>query len=154
MGRAPSTQFTGIVTIIGSLPAMPLLLYDHRIFGDAIRFTALDWLAALVTTGIALVLAYTLWFRGLRVLQPTQVAIYIYMVPVFGVVGSWLLLGESITIFLLLGGATILAGVVLTNRSRRGTVDAIVSSQREPAPESVAEREPISGVLGDRPAME
>jgi drug/metabolite transporter (DMT)-like permease len=154
MGRAPSTQFTGIVTIIGALPAMPLLLYDHRIFGDAVRFTALDWLAALVTTGIALVLAYTLWFRGLRVLQPTQVAIYIYMVPVFGVVGSWLLLGEPITIFLLLGGATILAGVVLTNRSRRGPIDGNAIPKQERASDAVAERESITGVLGDRPAME
>jgi drug/metabolite transporter (DMT)-like permease len=154
MGRAPSTQFAGIVTIIGALPAMPLLLYDHRIFGDALRFTPQDWLAALVTTGFALVLAYTLWYRGLKVLQPTQVAIYIYMVPVFGVIGSWLLLGEPITIFLLLGGATILAGVILTNRSRRGPIDATAIAQREPAGEGIVERESLSGVLSDRPAME
>ncbi len=122
--RCPPTQFAGIVTIIGALPAMPLLLYDHKIFGDVTRFGPSQWLATLVTTGLALVLAYTLWYRGLRVLQPTQVAIYIYMVPVFGVFGSWLLLGERITIFLLVGGLTILAGVILTNRGRRGTVDS------------------------------
>ncbi len=83
-----------------------------------------------MTTALALVLSYALWYRGLRDLQPTQVAIYIYMVPVFGVLGSWLVLGEPITIFLLLGGATILSGVVLTNRSRRGTVDEQVQRQR------------------------
>ncbi len=123
LSRCPPTQFAGIVTIIGALPAMPLLLYDHQIFGDLTRFGPSQWLATVVTTGLALVLSYTLWYRGLRVLQPTQVAIYIYMVPVFGVLGSWLLLGEPVTIFLLLGGVTILGGVILTNRSRRGTVD-------------------------------
>ncbi len=123
LSRCPPTQFAGLITIIGALPAMPLLLYNHQIFADVVHFGPKQWLATLVTTGLALVLSYTLWYRGLKVLQPTQVAIYIYMVPVFGVVGSWLLLGERITVFLLLGGATILAGVVLTNRSRRGTVD-------------------------------
>ncbi len=123
LNRCPPTQFAGIVTIIGALPAMPLLLYDHRIFGDLTRFGPSQWLATVVSTGLALVLSYTLWYRGLRVLQPTQVAIYIYMVPVFGVLGSWLILGEPVTIFLLIGGITILSGVVLTNRSRRGTVD-------------------------------
>lgn len=123
VSRCPPTQFAGIVTIIGALPAMPLLLYDHRIFGDVTRFSLNDWLATLVSTGLALVLSYTLWYRGLRVLQPTQVAIYIYMVPVFGVVGAWLLLGEPVTIFLLLGGMTILLGVVLTNATRKGTFD-------------------------------
>jgi len=125
--RCPPTQFAGIITIIGALPAMPLLFFDHRIFGDVARFGPSQWLATLVTTGLALVLSYTLWYHGLRELQPTQVAIYIYMVPVFGVVGSWLVLGEPITIFLLLGGVTILFGVVLTNMARQGTIDAVSS---------------------------
>jgi len=135
--RCPPTQFAGIVTILGALPALPLLLYDHRIFGDVTRFTPTDWLATLVTTGLALVLSYTLWYHGLRVLQPTQVAIYIYMVPVFGVFGSWLLLGEPITIFLLVGGVTILFGVVLTNMARQGTIDD-ESSRFSGPPHSVA----------------
>ncbi len=132
LSRCPPTQFAGIVTIIGALPAMPLLLYDHQIFADVTQFGPSQWLATLVTTGLALVLSYTLWYRGLHVLQPTQVAIYIYMVPVFGVLGSWLVLGEPITIFLLIGGATILSGVVLTNRSRRGPVDESAHLHRPP----------------------
>lgn len=128
--RCPPTQFAGIVTIVGALPALPLLLFDHRIFVDMTRFGPSQWLATLVTTGLALVLSYALWYRGLRDLQPTQVAVYIYMVPVFGVLGSWLVLGEPITIFVLIGGATILFGVMLTNRSRRGTVDEHGNRQR------------------------
>jgi drug/metabolite transporter (DMT)-like permease len=152
--RCPPTQFAGIITIVGSLPAMPLLLYDHKIFGDVTRFGPSQWLATLVTTGLALVLSYTLWYRGLRVLQPTQVAIYIYMVPVFGVVGSWLLLGEPITIFLLLGGVTILFGVVLTNMARRGTVDGVSSRLTGPplatATGAATDRELGSNVLPEQ----
>jgi drug/metabolite transporter (DMT)-like permease len=153
VSRRPPTQFAGIVTIIGALPAMPFLLYDHRIFGDVTRFTPTDWLATLVSTGLALVLAYTLWYRGLRVLQPTQVAIYIYLVPVFGVLGAWLLLGEPVTIFLLLGGMTILGGVVLTNSARQGSIDEnpsqVVVSGMRTATGSMAGIE-----LSDQPVVE
>lgn len=119
LARCPPTQFAGIVVLIGTLPMLPLLLVEHRIFGQVARFGALDWLATLETAGLALVLAYTIWYRGLRVLSPTQLAVYNYLVPVFGVLGARIFLGERITIFLLLGGLTILAGVVLTNSGRR-----------------------------------
>jgi len=39
-------------------------------------------------------------------------------VPVFGIVCASLFLDEEVTPYLLLGGATILAGVVLTNSGR------------------------------------
>jgi drug/metabolite transporter (DMT)-like permease len=42
-----------------------------------------------------------------------------YLVPFFGVLSSWLILGEHITPWLLLGGATILSGVIVTNSGRR-----------------------------------
>jgi drug/metabolite transporter (DMT)-like permease len=147
--RCPPTQFAGVVTIVGSLPALPLLLYDHRIFGDMTRFNPTQWLAALMSTGFALVLAYTLWYRGLRVLQPTQVAVYIYMVPVFGVLGSWLLLGEPITVFLLIGGATILSGVMLTNRRRFGTVDETGLADQTPAPATMTEFDTLGATLAE-----
>lgn len=146
--RCPPTQFAGMVTIVGALPGLMLLFYDHRILGDMARFNPTQWLAALMSTGFALVLAYTLWYRGLRVLQPTQVAVYIYMVPVFGVLGSWLLLGEHITIFLLIGGATILSGVMLTNRTRHGGVDEDV--ERHTRPEPVAESEMLNAALSEQ----
>ncbi|HET7036948.1 MAG TPA: DMT family transporter [Thermomicrobiaceae bacterium] len=120
LARCPPTQFAGIVVLIGTLPLLPVLLVEHRIVGQVAHFGALDWLATLETAGLALVVAYTIWYRGLRVLSPTQLAVYNYLVPVFGVLGAWVFLGERITIFLLLGGLTILTGVVLTNSGRGG----------------------------------
>ena len=54
----------------------------------------------------------------MRVLTASQTAVYIYLVPVFGILCAWLLLDEQITGYLLLGGAVILAGVALTNSGR------------------------------------
>ena len=68
---------------------------------------------------LAITVAYLLWYWGLRVLTPSQTAVYNYLVPVFGVLASWIVLGQAPTVFALLGGAVIVAGVVLTNTSSR-----------------------------------
>ncbi len=68
-------------------------------------------------------------------LAPSQAAVYIYLVPVFGLLSAWLLLGERPTPFLLLGGTTILAGVILTNSaSGKPQPRAVGLGRQGPAP--------------------
>lgn len=109
---------TSLSSICGSLIVLPLLLFHPGFFGEVAAFDGKQWLAAITTSVLSVSVAYILWYQGVRKLEPTQVAVYVYLVPFFGVLFSWLLLGEAITAFLLLGGATILAGVMITNSSR------------------------------------
>lgn len=109
---------TALTSVVGAAFVLPFFFFQPGLFTEMAAFDARSWLAAFTTSILAVVVAYTLWYQGLRRLEPTQVAVYIYLVPFFGVLFSWLLLGESITIFLLLGGATILSGVIVTNSSR------------------------------------
>lgn len=109
----------GYTTILGGLMLSPMLLLHPSIFSEAAAFSGRTWLAVVTMSVLAVFLAYILWYRGLRKLEPTQVAVYVYLVPFFGVLSAWLLLGETITRYLLLGGATILAGVIVTNSGRR-----------------------------------
>lgn len=125
IARYDPGKFAGLVTIVGTLPLLPLLLVHRDLVSEVRAFEPLQWLATMMMAVFALVLAYTLWYRGLRVLAPTQVAIYIYLVPVFGTLIAWLVLGERITIFLLFGGLMILSGVIVTNTTRRGPIDRI-----------------------------
>ena len=115
----PAVHVAAYTTIIGAAVFLPLPVLRPGLVG---RIGGLDWrgwLAALFVTLFALVLAYVFWYRGLRVLTPSQTAVYAYLVPVFGLLSAWLVLGERPTLYLLLGGATILAGVVLTNSAPR-----------------------------------
>ena len=117
----PSVHIAAYTTIFGAAPFLVLPLLRE---GMVTRIGTLDqrgWLAALFATLFSFVIAYILWYRGLRVLTPSQTAVYIYLVPVFGLLFSWAILGERPTLFLLLGGATILSGVILTNRAPRAT---------------------------------
>lgn len=148
LSRCRPPQFAGLVTIIGTLAALPLFLVDHSLPANVASFGPSQWLATMVSTLLALVLAYVLWYRGLAALSPTQVSVYLYLVPVFGVLGAWLLLGERITIFLFVGGITILAGVILTNTTRRRAV--------QPAAAEVAlniEQRQVSGVADTEPRV-
>ncbi len=56
---------------------------------------------------------------GSRRRKTIQVAVYIYLVPVFGVLAAALVLGDRPTPWAALGGLTILAGVVVTNLGGR-----------------------------------
>jgi len=123
LARYPPGQFAGMVTILGSLPVLPLVTLDRELVLAVRHFSPAQWLATLTMSVFALVLSFTFWYRGLRYLTPTQISVYIYLVPVFGVLGSWLFLGEPITLYLVVGGLTILAGVVVTNTARSNTVD-------------------------------
>jgi drug/metabolite transporter (DMT)-like permease len=109
---------TALSSIGGAVIVLPLLVFQPTLFAEMAAFDARSWLAAFTTSILAVVVGYTLWYQGLRKLEPTQIAVYVYLVPFFGVLFSWLLLGESITLFLLLGGATILGGVIVTNSAR------------------------------------
>jgi probable blue pigment (indigoidine) exporter len=74
------------------------------------------------------------YFRGLEVLGATRAAVYTYLQPFLGALAALLLLGETLRPWQLLGGAVVVAGVVL-GRPRPVPVDQgkrVPSAGREP----------------------
>ncbi len=138
MLRHDPTIITGISTVSASVALLPLLLTQLSLFSDMQRFGVNEWLAVFVTSILSIVVAYTVWYRALRQLDPTQIAVYVYLVPFFGVIFAWILLDEPVTRFVVLGGTAILSGVVLTNSARRSPAVAAPAETLEPsvAPDS------------------
>lgn len=130
-GRYEPTQFVGMTTIVGALPLVPFAVFNTELITVTRTFEPTQWLALTVSAVLALVVAYLFWYRGLSILEPTQIAVYVYLVPVFGALGAWILLGERITIFVLVGGLTILTGVIITNTTRSGPVDRWLQRYRD-----------------------
>jgi drug/metabolite transporter (DMT)-like permease len=117
LGRYSSMQLVAVTTIIGTFFLLPLLLSGTP--ARLARLPGSGWLLLLWVGVITLWLSYLFWFRGLRALQPSQVAVYIYLVPCFGVLAARIFLHEPITAFVVIGGATILGGVIITNSPSR-----------------------------------
>ena len=68
---------------------------------------------ALLASGVA----FVLYFRLIADVGATRALTVTYLIPLFGVLWGWLLLGESLPASALAGGVLILAGTVLVTRS-------------------------------------
>ena len=71
-------------------------------------------LLGVLCTGIAFVFYYRLIAR----VGAPRTSTVTYLIPLFGVIWAWLLLGESVTLTMVLAGALILAGVGLSQQAR------------------------------------
>jgi len=60
--------------------------------------------------------AYLLYYRLIRDIGPTRTATLTFLLPAFGMVWGWLLLGESITLTMLAGTALIVGGTAAVLR--------------------------------------
>jgi drug/metabolite transporter (DMT)-like permease len=72
------------------------------------------WAAILYGSVFALVFAYMLWYRGVKVLGPTRTALFGNLQPLIALVIAWITLHERPTAWQAMGCAAIVGGVLLT----------------------------------------
>lgn len=61
-----------------------------------------------------LVVAYILWYRGVKVLGPTRTALFANLQPFIALMFAWMTLDETPTMWQVIGAVTIVGGVLLT----------------------------------------
>ena len=72
------------------------------------------WMAMLYGSLGGLVVAYLLWYRGVKVLGPTRTALFGNLQPLIALIAAWMTLGETPRLWQLVGAAAIVGGVLLT----------------------------------------
>jgi drug/metabolite transporter (DMT)-like permease len=72
------------------------------------------WAAILYGSAFALVFAYMLWYRGVKVLGPTRTALFGNLQPLIALLVAWITLHERPTAWQAMGCAAIVVGVLLT----------------------------------------
>ena len=72
------------------------------------------WLAVLYGSFGALVFAYMLWYRGVKVLGPTRTALFANLQTLIALLVAWAMLNERPTVWQMVGAVTILSGAFLT----------------------------------------
>lgn len=99
------------------LVSAPLLLLLAPLFGPLVR-NLTPGTAGLMVFQIVVVASgvFLAWFRLLGRYKASQVAVFAFLSPVFGVAVGWLWLGETVTASLLVKLALVAAGIVLINR--------------------------------------
>jgi drug/metabolite transporter (DMT)-like permease len=99
-----------IGTILLSIPAA-----NEGLFCRLSTISSLDW-ASLAYLGIGgTALGFSLYYQGIKKIGAMRAGIFINLVPLFSILLSWLILGESVKNIVLAGGLLVLTGVTLTN---------------------------------------
>ena len=78
--------------------------------------TATSWVSALLLGVLCTGFAFVLYYRLVARIGAPRTSTVTYLIPLFGVIWAWLLLGERVTLSMVLAGALILAGVGLSQQ--------------------------------------
>jgi len=109
---------TAASSLIGMLGLVPFVRPSTV---DAVAEMSASSATLILYLGIVCTLfGYAAWNVGLRGLGPTRAVSYTYAIPALAVLMGALFLDEPITVWLAVGGALILGGVALAQRSRAG----------------------------------
>jgi len=119
----------GLIVRYGALPVTTWMLWAGSIAIclaglpatlklDLGALDAQAWFAVVYAGALSIGVAYVLWSYGVRHLGPTRTSTYSNLVPVFALLGAWLLLGEKPTPVQFLGAAIIIGGVTLAQTQR------------------------------------
>ncbi|WP_035984591.1 DMT family transporter [Leptolyngbya sp. KIOST-1] len=102
---------TGALLLLG--PAL-----GDDLLGAIATASVTTWAGLLYLGILGSAVGFSWYYDGLKQLGPARAGVFINLVPVFAIVLAAVVLQEIPTSSLLLGGSLVIAGVVLTNRSK------------------------------------
>jgi O-acetylserine/cysteine efflux transporter len=95
--------------------ALSLLVNGPQEVGHALtHLTAVNWLSTAYTAGLASLFGYGVWNGLLGRHRVAEVAPFTLLVPVVGMATAFVVQGERPTLFAVLGGGLLVAGVALS----------------------------------------
>ena len=102
--------------------AVPLLLFAipgiaRTQWGEV---SPAGWAGLAYSSLVALVFGYVAWSRGVMEIGSTRTAIYVNLIPVVAALTAWVWLDERLGPRQMLGGAAVIAGILLTRRLQSG----------------------------------
>jgi O-acetylserine/cysteine efflux transporter len=112
LGRDDGLRFLR-ANAIAALPQLLLatILFEQGQLASLQTASPAQWAALLFVGVVGFYAAYAAWYSLLRQCRMDEVAPFVLLMPVFGIVSASLVLGESIASAQIAGGLVILAGL-------------------------------------------
>ena len=116
-GEAEASTLEIVVwySLLGTLMLTPLAAWETWKYGLP-QPTMTDWYAVIYLGALSTVIAYYWFARGIEKLGATAASSYVFLVPLFGVLGGVWLLDEKVGWTLIAGFILIVSGVRLVQR--------------------------------------
>ena len=111
----PASAVASATLICASALVAPLAIitWPHH------AIPAVSWVSAILLGVVCTGLAYVLYYRLIHRIGAPRAVTVTYIIPLFGIVWAWLLLGEALTPSMALAGVLILSGVALSQTRPR-----------------------------------
>jgi len=110
-------------SVIGLLFLTPWAGYEMWTIG-VVNPSRDAWLSIVFLALLSTVLSYVWFADGIKILGAGKTALYVYLVPPFGIITAWLLIDEKIGWSFLLSFILIVIGVALAQSEKRDEQDA------------------------------
>ncbi len=107
-GAVPVTIWAGL---LGTLMLIPLV--SGSFFSQVSALPAEGWISMLYLSLASTVLGYMIFYTLVNRGAVSRLAVQLYLIPLVGVIGGVVLLGESISVYTVAGGAAILLAVAI-----------------------------------------
>lgn len=104
-------------SLVAALPVLVALAVPEFSRVAWAEIDAAEWLAILYSGSLSTGLAYGLWNTGVQQVGPSRAAAFSNLTPFVGVAAGVVLLGEPAAWLQMVGGAVIVAGIVVMRRS-------------------------------------
>ena len=119
LGKAVMTELSPLSSVTYSSISGAALLFLPALregLTDCIYYSLSDWWNIFYLGFFGTVLGFVWFYEGIKHIGPTKAGLFINFVPISAILLAFLILGEPLTISLLLGTLLVSIGVYLTNR--------------------------------------
>ncbi|MBK7229597.1 MAG: DMT family transporter [Ignavibacteriales bacterium] len=115
-----SLTYSPVMTIFYLFVMMAIIIIPFTANSSSINsiknLSNIGWIAILFLGLFCSGVAYVIWAYALREMESAKVGAYLYFEPFVTIITAWIFLNEEITLFMILSGLIITAGVFLVNK--------------------------------------
>ena len=121
LGRSVLKSLTPLLSttwasIFGTLLLAPLSFFESGP-GAFLAFTPVGWASLAFLGFFGTAIGFTLFYKGILEVGTRRAAIFINLVPIFGLLFGWMFLSENLDFSLLIGLFLVICGISLIQRS-------------------------------------
>ncbi|MEI6857131.1 DMT family transporter [Psychrilyobacter sp.] len=118
VGRVAPIKLTFYVFLFCIILLIPMVIYENPM-SYLPQTTWMGWSSLIYMSIFASVIAYLIQQVSVKRIGPAKTSLYVNLVPLFSMIMAYFILGEVITVPKILAGFMIIAGVIITLRSKR-----------------------------------
>lgn len=125
-GKKLLERYTGLsltvyAMLLGSIGLIPFL--NDSIIHQVSKMSVNGWFAVIFLGVFSTVIGYVIWYVALKIKTASEISIYLYAIPVFSTIFSYIMFKDEITLMFILGGFLVIAGLAIVNMRANKKID-------------------------------